>query len=364
MLAGFAGFFGAMALVNVISGAVMRSAASAAYAALMTVVFVLELYSIPHGVYGGAPLHALLLSAYFVCVVAFAFTLLRTLRHDRVAARVTIVLLALNVALVFMEDVVAAWARYYAIDQIALDALIVMMLVLGARAARNERTIALVYLIGVAGPGVGLVLNDLADHYVIRHSLWLIFSFDIGVAWEASFFAYAIALRNQGVAAERDRYERLAHLDGLTGVANRRTFDETLERVWGLARRARVPCAVAMIDIDEFKRFNDSRGHQAGDECLRRVAQVCSAAMRSNSDCFARYGGEEFAAVFFDAELERAVAMAENVRRAVEDAAGITISVGVAARVPQTGDRAEALLLRADQALYEAKRGGRNLVRF
>lgn len=361
-LAGFAGFFGAMALVNVIAGAVMRSAAGAVYAALMFVLFALEIYSIPHGVYGGPAMHACLLASYFTCVVLFAFTLLRTMRYDRVTGWITLAALAMNAVFVFLEDLVPTWQRFYALDQAALDVLVLMLFVVGLRALSERPAIARIYLAGVSGPAVGMVLNDLAGHRVIANSLWMVFSFDIGIAWEAAFFAYALAVSNRGIQSERDRYAQLASVDGLTGVANRRAFDETLERMWNLARRAGVPCALAMIDIDQFKLFNDTHGHQAGDECLRRVAAVCESVMSRSTDCFARYGGEEFAAILFDVRGEQAVTLAERVRRAVEEAAGVTISVGIAARVPQPGDDPLSLVQCADAALYEAKRSGRNQV--
>jgi diguanylate cyclase (GGDEF)-like protein len=364
-LIGFSGFFLAMGWVNVLNAWVLRSAASAAYAAVMLVMVGLEAYSIPQGVYGGSALHAFLISCYLSSVVLFAFTLLRTLRYDRIAAQVTIGILALNVVLVFVEDLSPAWrgSRFYVIDQLALDALIVALIALGARAISHEGRIAGIYLAGLLGPAVGLVVDDLATNAVIQHSLWFIFTFELGVAWEASFFAYAVALRNRGVQSERDRFERLAYVDGLTGVANRRTFDETLDRMWGVARRARVPFAVAMIDIDHFKRLNDTRGHQVGDECLRRVAALCSSILRRAGDCFARYGGEEFAAILVNVDIDHALVLAEAMRRTVERDGGITISIGVAACVPQLGDTAASLIARADYALYQAKNEGRNLVR-
>lgn len=361
-LATFSGFFFAMGIVNVITGTVMRSSASAAYAALMLVMVAITLYSIPHGSYGGLALHSTLIAAYLGCGVIFAFTLLRTMRFDRAIGQVTLAVLALNVLFVFAESL-PAWKPFYIVDQVALDAMIVMLAVCGVRAlAHEERLIAQSYLVGLVGPAVGLVVNDLSTNFVLPNSLWLIFSFWSGVAWEALFFAFAVALRNRGILGERDRFERLASLDGLTGVANRRAFDEALDRIWHVARRARVTVAIAMIDIDHFKRLNDTRGHQVGDECLRRVAALCSSVLRRAGDCFARYGGEEFAAILVNVDLDHARILAENMRKAVEVDGGITVSIGVAARIPEQAD-GWSLVADADRALYQAKSEGRNCVR-
>jgi two-component system, chemotaxis family, response regulator WspR len=166
--------------------------------------------------------------------------------------------------------------------------------------------------------------------------------------------------------------QRLTHLDGLTGVANRRRFDEFLDSEWRRARRNGAPLSVALIDIDYFKRFNDTYGHQGGDECLRQVAGALAGAVRRGGDLMARYGGEEFAAVLPEvphagastvgAALHAAV-LALNMPHAASLAARqVTISVGVATLRPQ--DLAEEgpakLVAMADEALYQAKNQGRN----
>jgi diguanylate cyclase (GGDEF)-like protein len=360
VFAAFAGFFCAMSLVNVIAAKLTLSRASAAYAALMTVAA----GNAGAGIFHYTPLlHATFQSLYLIGVVVFALTLLRTLRYDRTVSWVAVGVLVANIPLVFVENVVGDQWHYFAVDQVAFDALLAMLVVLGVRALTYEGPISIIYLAGVAGPIVGAILNDLAGHNVIPHLDFLIYAFFIGIAWEASFFAYAVALRNRGIQTERDRFERLAYLDGLTGVANRRTFDETLVRMWNVARRAKVPIAVAMVDIDHFKRLNDSRGHQVGDECLRRVAALCSSALRRAGDCFARYGGEEFAAILVNSDLDHAVSLAEHMRKVVERDGGITISVGIASRVPTPSDDPLALVADADDALYRAKHEGRNRVR-
>lgn len=360
----FAGYFAAMALVSTIAAAVLRSWASLAYAALMTVMVAIMLHSLGlgHDV-GGDAMRAVLVTLYLCTTVAFAFALLRTWRYDRKMGWIVAGILAANVPLVFCESLIGQWwrAHFYPLDQAAFDALLIALIVLGVRSYALDRAPAAgVYLAAFVVPAIGAVINDLATEHLIAEPFR--FLFEIGVAWEATFFAAAVAIRNRDVAGERDRFERLARVDGLTGVANRRTFDDELERAWTLARRARVPLAVAMIDIDRFKALNDERGHLAGDECLRRVAALCEGTLRRSGDCFARYGGEEFAAVLFNADAAAAGLLAERVRAAIQNDGHVTVSVGVAAAVPRDGGSASELLARADAALYRAKHGGRNRV--
>ena len=165
--------------------------------------------------------------------------------------------------------------------------------------------------------------------------------------------------------------ERLAAHDGLTGVANRRTFDQALEAHWSLARRTGEPVALLMVDVDRFKELNDRCGHQAGDECLRGVAQTLSKGLGRPADLVARYGGEEFVVLLPGTSPEGAALVAERLRLEVEafgrgswdgQGAAPTVSVGVVASVPPTGTPAEWLVSLADQALYAAKRQGRNRV--
>jgi diguanylate cyclase (GGDEF)-like protein len=167
-----------------------------------------------------------------------------------------------------------------------------------------------------------------------------------------------------------DRAEELeseAHTDTLTGLPNRRRFDEEFVRAFGSAIRRASPIAVAIIDIDRFKQYNDSFGHQAGDEALKEIAGAIAESVERSGDFAARYGGEEFVVILEDTTLGGAAGVAERIRSAVLDTAirapgggVLSVSVGVAARLP--GSSREALLRQADAALYEAKNGGRNRV--
>ena len=169
-----------------------------------------------------------------------------------------------------------------------------------------------------------------------------------------------------------DELKRLATIDGLTDIANRRTLDDCLEREWRRIIREKGEIAFILSDVDFFKKYNDTYGHQEGDECLKAVARAMEGAVRRPADFVARYGGEEFAAVLPNTDLEGAVCVAENIRSAVEnlkiehrssDAAPVvTLSLGVACARPGTGNALEILLTTADKALYTAKEEGRNRV--
>ncbi|MBA3059843.1 MAG: GGDEF domain-containing protein [Rhodoferax sp.] len=169
-----------------------------------------------------------------------------------------------------------------------------------------------------------------------------------------------------------DELDRQANSDPLTGLANRRYFDSHLLIEWGRAQREQQAIALIYLDVDNFKAYNDHYGHQAGDECLIRVAKEIQQCVQRNGDVCARYGGEEFVILLPQTSLLSAQAMAEKVREAVQ-AAGlsqaysdvsqvVTISCGVACTVPAVGDTSSRLIRQADQALYAAKSSGRNRV--
>lgn len=170
----------------------------------------------------------------------------------------------------------------------------------------------------------------------------------------------------------RDFLEDLSLVDGLTGIGNRRRFDEFLNREWRRSRRARTPLALILIDVDYFKAFNDCYGHAAGDDCLREVAATIAMLVRRPGDLCARYGGEEFVAILPQTDLAGARILGERIREAVMAldiphagstvAPQVTISIGVAATDPAAPQEAEALLREADRQLYVAKSAGRNRV--
>ena len=178
-----------------------------------------------------------------------------------------------------------------------------------------------------------------------------------------------VAERTEELAEVNLRLELLAVTDPLTGLPNRRRLSDVLEVEWRRGLRSGRPIALAMIDIDHFKKYNDHYGHQGGDECLRLVARTIQATARI-TDLVARYGGEEFCIVMPETDTEGARLVAERVCQAVADLAEphagadtaiVTISVGLTAAIPAAG-LPDQLIKVADQALYEAKRDGRNRV--
>ena len=172
-----------------------------------------------------------------------------------------------------------------------------------------------------------------------------------------------------------EKLSALALTDALTGLANRRAFDETLEREWKRTVREGSQISLLLLDVDHFKEFNDQNGHQVGDDCLRAVAEAIIGARRA-TDIAARYGGEEIAVILPSTDSAGGVEVAEKIRLAVEalrithdgnpEGGGwVTVSVGVATALSRYGGTMrmpESLLLAADNALYKAKREGRNRV--
>lgn len=170
----------------------------------------------------------------------------------------------------------------------------------------------------------------------------------------------------------RDILERQSMIDGLTGVANRRRFDEFLEQEWRRAMRNRLPISLILLDVDFFKRYNDKYGHLAGDDCLRKVARVIAQMLYHPADLVVRYGGEEFACILPETDTSGAVEVAQRLKDGVETlqiphgrstvAGYVTISLGVATAIPHPDTPPTLLIEAADRLLYEAKHAGRNRV--
>jgi diguanylate cyclase (GGDEF)-like protein len=221
-------------------------------------------------------------------------------------------------------------------------------------------------LVMVAGFAVGTALwlpVDEAVKYVVTMSI----ATAIG----------AIAIRDSEFIARTQYLEdkllgELLERDPLTGLKNRRSFDEYLQRIWMQAQRDGRTVAVLMIDVDDFKAYNDTYGHQAGDEALRRIGAVLREFGRRPLDLTARYGGEEFALIMNDVTMEHAGKVAEQLRAAVaalgiahsaaRAGSTVTLSIGVAVGKPELGRTPGGLVQLADEALYAAKESGRNRV--
>ncbi|ACD96662.1 diguanylate cyclase domain-containing protein [Trichlorobacter lovleyi] len=182
-----------------------------------------------------------------------------------------------------------------------------------------------------------------------------------------------LRIRNQiELKRQRDLLARLSHLDGLTGIPNRRALDEALEREWRRGSRSLKPLSLLMIDIDHFKAYNDSCGHLAGDDCLRTVAQTLKQSLGRAADFVGRYGGEEFLAVLPETDADGAQVVAREVieemaKLAIPHPASpqgekVTISIGIATAVAKREHLPVFLLQEADSALYRAKQEGRNRI--
>lgn len=188
----------------------------------------------------------------------------------------------------------------------------------------------------------------------------------VGIAIQQAKLHRDLTLANQ-------RLKRMAYLDGLTQVANRRRFEQYIDQEWRRMSRENSPLAVIMADIDYFKGFNDCYGHQAGDNCLRLVARTLTRAARRPGDLVARYGGEEFVIVLPHTDAKGAENVAEEIRLLVRShriphagsavAKIITMSFGVASVMPDGDSSFDNLIKRADKALYKAKNEGRDQVR-
>lgn len=176
----------------------------------------------------------------------------------------------------------------------------------------------------------------------------------------------------QQLVAMNIELQRLNSIDGLTGLANRRHLEEYLSNEWKRAIREQGPVSVMMIDVDEFKKYNDSCGHLAGDEVLKQVAATIRQGIERPADLAARFGGEEFLVVLPNTTLGGARHVAENMRRRLAAleiphplssiAPHVTVSIGLATATPVQGDAFATLIAQADRALYEAKKAGRNQV--
>jgi diguanylate cyclase (GGDEF)-like protein len=183
--------------------------------------------------------------------------------------------------------------------------------------------------------------------------------------------AAQLSQRELELQRAHQRLTELASTDGLTGLANRRRFDEHIDAEWRRSMRTGEGIALLTFDVDHFKKFNDRYGHLEGDTCLIEVAGAIAAAARRPPDLAARTGGEEFALVLPGASLPDAAGAAERIRAAVAaleiahtdgQDGRVTVSIGVAATTPRPGDNVRTLMRAADAALYRAKRGGRNQV--
>jgi diguanylate cyclase (GGDEF)-like protein len=186
------------------------------------------------------------------------------------------------------------------------------------------------------------------------------------------YSCYKIEFAARRTFLESHILNQLAERDGLTGLYNRRAFDQYMDRIWRQSRRENTPLTVMLIDIDHFKAYNDMYGHQAGDDALKQVASVIAASVQRPLDMAARYGGEEFALALYGPATNYVMSLPELIREDVIDLGTVhagatnsqflTVSIGVAVVSPDTGRSLAGAIQMADEALYQAKGEGRNRV--
>ncbi|MDB5888574.1 MAG: hypothetical protein JWM03_1446 [Rhodocyclales bacterium] len=210
------------------------------------------------------------------------------------------------------------------------------------------------------------------DDYLVKPISEVVLTAKVRAMQRIAQMRYSLVVLTRRLDEANRELTRLSAVDGLTGIANRRQFDEFLAREWARGARHETEVSLLMCDVDSFKQYNDFYGHQMGDECLRTVAQTLAARLKRPTDLVARYGGEEFAVILPDTDLQGAQQLAEAMRSDIERLAIahggskeglVTMSLGVACRVPdRDGLGSVALLKAADDALYAAKDAGRNRV--
>lgn len=316
--------------------------------------------------------------AYFLCLGFFCRNLLRAQGTLVWFERVMLGLLAVWLPIIIAQAYFHDSPGVPLLDEMADDAFLLTVLAWAIASLRAGQRPARFFILAFSGVALGNVINSMAINQFIPASNFTEWIFEIGMSWQAIMLSLAVAAHLQDTAREnallnanKARLEALAMIDGLTGISNRRAFDQRLSTEWNRACRTRRPLALLFIDVDNFKNYNDVAGHLAGDDCLRRVAETLAKFAMRSSDCCARYGGEEFAVILPEATEAQALALAEQMRSGVRElsipnagsACGhVTISVGIAVCVPSLEDLPTELLAAADRALYDAKRSGRDRI--
>lgn len=334
----------------------------------------------------------LLVSLWVVTTAAFARLFLESNRHSRATTLVLNGLMAAGA----VSTTVALLASYRlamelasALATVNAIALLVCGAIVWKSGERSARFFTLAWLalgfgvLGLAASRFGLVPDNLfTRHGALLASIVEIVLLSLALTDKYRLMHLALEGYSRSLeekVADRTRQleeanadlHRLSLTDPLTGVPNRRHFDEKLDAEFGRHRRLSAPLSLAMVDVDHFKEFNDRHGHPVGDECLRAVAEALSAVAHRSADVVARYGGEEFAVLLPETDADGARRTGERMLEVVRalrlssgehEASQVTVSVGLTTRVPDGTEGSESLVAEADEALYQAKRNGRDRV--
>jgi diguanylate cyclase (GGDEF)-like protein len=316
-------------------------------------------------------IEALRISAVIVvaAVVAFARRFMHTREHAKLTDTLFVASALFILAATVAGSIVPSLAAMTSlVADAGILASIVICTVLSVQCLRAGERSAMFFLIGFIGLFIGAVSKIVGDDLGLISSTVHFYGIEAAVSFDAVILALGLADRIARERAERERAEalaaeqqRLARTDPLTGVANRRLFDERLAAEWKRSTRYSSPLAILMIDIDRFKSYNDMRGHLSGDDCLKLVAHACRDNVQRADEVFARYGGEEFAVILPESSIAVAQVMGEAMVRTVRDldiphpqGGVITISVGVAAYEGGPHADVDVVLADADAALYRA----------
>ncbi|WP_052162297.1 diguanylate cyclase domain-containing protein [Aquabacterium sp. NJ1] len=233
-------------------------------------------------------------------------------------------------------------------------------------------SVAVATLLQPVGPAQAVVYRDSLFMVINNTAYTLILAYTLEHGSRKEWLLARIdGLQRDALLAASQRLKTLSVVDPLTGICNRRQFEDDLDRIWGECLQDQRHLGMLIIDVDHFKLYNDKQGHLAGDDCLKQVAGLISQTAQAHKGLAARLGGEEFGVLLPGGTLEQARNLAERIRHAVSQAGiphdyspsrHVTVSIGVASVTPQEGMDRVSLFATADKALYEAKRAGRNRV--
>jgi len=283
-----------------------------------------------------------------------------------------------QITLIHLHIFLASDSGYY-IYAIINQMICMLLVALGLRFTTKVQ--ALIYVLsGVGGLALGALMhmpiNLLAfGYYYVLFGIVVIALAGIAERQERFGFLQELMVNHQSkeLADLNRQLDRIAHHDALTGIPNRRSFDIASEREWEIALREQRSLSLLLLDVDFFKRYNDTYGHESGDQCLKTVAHAIRDTMLRPADLAARYGGEEFVVLMPDTDAAGAAEVAERILQAV-DACGIphasssaaphvTVSIGITTLLPVPGQPLKDAIRQADEALYQAKENGRRQFR-